>query len=141
MRNISSFVITKTMDQFPNIVPISFGRGLLYPYPHIYIFNTEKGEEYNYVYMRPLNERCATVRDSLLNNNAVGVVLYKKDDSPIDEKMTTLVATLIRKIIDDLGIKEYSVHSDEINKDNFVDVFDIDSKIQTIPSSFSKRLP
>ena len=139
MRNISSFVVTKTTDQFPNVAPISFGKGLVYPYPHVYIFNTEVGEDYSYVKMRPLNERCATVRDSRQNNIGVGIVLYKGDDTPIDEKMKTLAATIIKHIIDDLGIKEYTIVSDEMNADNFVDVFDIDYKVQSLPSSFSKR--
>ena len=139
MRNISSFVITKTTDRFPDISPISFSRGLIYPYPHIYIFNTEKGEDYNYVKMRPLNERCATVRDSIQNNSGVGIVLYKGDSTPIDEKMKTLAATLIRFIIDDLGIEKYTLVSDETDAEKFIDVFDIDAKIQTLPSSFTKR--
>lgn len=141
MRKINSFVITKTEEQLPSIVKSSFDRGLIYPYPHIFIFKTDENEnEYSYVKMRPLGERCATVRDSRLNNNGVGVVVYNLHGDTLNDKLKTLIATIIKAIVDDLCINSFSVVTDEVNRDKFVDVFGVEAKVHSIPSMFSKRI-
>jgi len=134
-------VITRTEDQLPFIVDSSFERGLIYPYPHVFIFKIDDSEdEYNYVKMRPLGERCATVRDARLNNTGIGIVLYNIDSEEMNEKLKTLVATIIKTITDDLCIKDFTVVTDEINQDKFVNTFGVQAKVSLIPSMFSSRL-
>ncbi len=141
MRRINSFVITKTEEDLPSIVRSSFDRGLIYPYPHVFIFKMDDSEtEYNFVKMRPLGERCATVRDSRLNNIGVGIVVHGLQGDEMNEKMKTLVATVIKTIIDDMCIDNFSIVTDEVNPDKFVDIFGLKAKVSLIPSMFSSRL-
>lgn len=140
MRPINFFVVTQTSDQFPSINDISFDRGLIYPYPHIYIFKADEDEdEYHVVKMRPLSERCATVRDSRLNNTGVGIVIYNPTKKAMNDKLLTLIASIIKTISDDLGVNKYQIVSDDMNMDNFIDVFGLDAKVAITPSSFTKR--
>jgi hypothetical protein len=139
MRVINSFVITKTDENLPSVLSNSFKNGMVYPYPHVYIFKgDESEEEYSFVRLRPLASRCGNIRDSRLNNNAVGIVLMTKE-SILNEKQKTLIANIIKYIIEDVGIEKYSIYTDEINKDRFVDVFGIEAKISLAPSSFTRN--
>ena len=136
MRRLNAFVVTRTDEQLPEVVRSSFDRGMIYPYPHIFIYRED--DEYQFMKLRPLASRCANIRDSRLNNIGVGIVLYGEGEV-IDEKLRTLIATIIRNIVDDLGIETFEVVSDETSKQGFVDVFGIREKAENIPSMFSRR--
>lgn len=141
MRNISFFVVTQTKDGYPDVVSKSFEKGMIYPSPHIYIFKQDDADEnYSYVKMRPLFERCGTVRDSRMNNNGIGIVLYNPTGSPITESAKKLIATIIKNFIDDFGIIQYQIVTDEISDDAFVDTLDLPALIDIAPSAFNKRI-
>jgi hypothetical protein len=110
-----------------------------YPYPHAYIFKgDESEEEYSMIRLRPLGERCGNVRDSRLNNIGIGIVV-KMETETLDEKARTAVANTIKFIADDLCMERYSILSDEVNPDKFVDTFGIEAKIALLPSLFVKN--
>jgi len=139
MRQISNFVVTRTDKNLPAVLDESFTAGLVYPYPHFYIFKgDENEEEYSMLKLRPLAERCANIRDSRLNNNGVGIVVMTEDSRP-NEKLVTFIANIIKFVVDDIGISDYNVVTDEINSDKYMDVFYIPSKIETLPSSFTRN--
>ncbi len=140
MRPLNFFVVTQTTEQYPAVMDSSFERGLIYPYPHIYVYKLDDSDdEYFVAKMRPLSERCATVRDSRLNNTGVGIVVYNPKKLPINDKLLTLLATIIKTISDDLGLKDYQIVSDDMNMDKFLDVFGLNAKVATIPSAFTRR--
>lgn len=113
---------------------------MIYPYPHAYIYKMdESDEEYTFVRMRPLHERCATVRDSRLNNNGIGIVLYNPTGNPLTEKAKKLIATVIRNFVDDFGIIQYQIVTDESSADAFVDTLDFPAMVDASPSAFTKR--
>ena len=136
---MSNFVITRTENDFSEIAEESFSHGMVYPYPHFFVFMVDDAsKDYAFVKMRPLVERCGNIRDSALNNNGVGIVV-KTDGEKLDEKANHLIAVIIKSIIDDLGVKNHSIVSDEVNNSRFVDTFDIAAKVVKIPSQFAKN--
>ncbi len=139
MRPLNFFVVTQTLEQYPSVVETSFSRGLLYPYPHFYIYMLEGEDDYSVVKMRPLSERCATVRDSRLNSTGVGIVVLNPTFSPMTDKLITTIASLIKTISDDMGMKDYQIVSDDINPKSFIDTFLLPAKVAIIPSIFTKR--
>ena len=141
MRSISFFVITQTKSEYPKVVEESFKKGMIYPSPHVYIFKMdEKEEDYSYVRMRPLSERCGTVKDSRLNNNGIGIVLYNPSGSPVNEKAKKLIAVIIKNFIDDFGIIQYQIVTDEMSDESFIDTLDFPALIDVTPSTFNKRI-
>ena len=139
MRRISNFVITRTTDNYPSVVQNSFSIGMKYPYPHVYVFKGDDAEEeYSFLKLRPAGERCGNIRDSRLNNTGYGIVIMS-NTSTLNDKAITTIANIIRFIVDDLCIDDYSIVTDEVNEDKYVDIFDIQAKIQTIPSGFIKN--
>ena len=139
MRPINSFVVTRTTENYPAVVENSFSIGMKYPYPHVYIFKGSPDEdEYSFLKLRPTGERCGNIRDSRLNNTGYGIVIMTDSDQ-LDEKAKTMIANIIKFVVDDLCIENYSIVSDEINPDRFVDVFGIAAKVSQIPSGFNKN--
>ncbi len=139
MRQINTFVVTRTKENLPLVIENSFKVGLRYPYPHYYIFKgDENEEEYSMLKLRPLGQRCGNVKDSRLNNVGVGIVI-KMESEQMDEKLKTFLANLINFIAEDLAIDKYTILSNEISPDNFVDTFGIEAKIALAPSSFTSN--
>jgi len=143
MRNLKFFVVTQTVSQYPAVVKESFERGLIYPYPHFYIYKHDYAdidEKYSIVKMRPLSERCGNVRDSTLNGTGIGIVIHNPDKSELSEEALQGVAVIIKTIIDDFGIIQYQIVTDEISDDAFVDTTYLPALISTTPSIFNKRI-
>ena len=141
MRNLSYFVVTQTEEDYPSVVQSSFSKGMVYPAPHVYIFKVNPADEdYTYVRMRPIHERCGTVRDSRLNNNGIGILIQNKNRGNLDEKVKKLISNIIKNFIDDFGIIQYQIVTDEVNDDTFVDTLDLPLLISIAPSAFNKRI-
>ncbi len=143
MRNLKFFVITQTKNIYPQIVEESFTRGMIYPAPHYYIFKMDyydNEEEYKIVRMRPISERCGTVRDSLLNEHGVGILIHNPSGDKIKDSLNQKIAMIIKNIIDDFGIIQYQIVSDEISDDAFVDTVFLPAAVSATPSIFTKRI-
>lgn len=142
MRKIGFFVVTQTTEEYPAVVKSSFEKGMIYPSPHIYIFKMDpldSEEDIKIVKMRPMSERCGTVRDSQLNRAGVGIVIHNPTKSEFSEKLKQKVAIAIKSIVDDLGIIQYQIVTDEVSEDAFVDVLDLPALVDITPSIFTKR--
>ncbi len=140
MRAINYFVITRSKLDSMAIANESFGHSMMYPSPHMFVFKNSPDEKvYSMSRMRPMSERCATIRDSELNNTGYGIVV-RCDTKEMDAALKRAVGIVIKSVADDIGIKEYQIVSDEINEDRFVDTFELPSIIATIPSVFNKRI-
>jgi len=140
MRVIDTFFITKTTENYAGIIREAKKIGFLYPAPHVFITKidfSDPDSKYFPMRLRPLSERCATVRDSRINNNGVGVVIHS-EDGIIRESAIIVAATEIKNIIEDLGIKNYNIVTDEINEDRKVDTMQIEGKVPIIPSKFTR---
>ena len=143
MRQIKFFVITKTKDEYPAVVEKSFEKGMIYPAPHYYIFKMDydnTDEEYSIVKMRPIVERCGTVRDSLLNNNGIGIVIHAPNGEELSEEVNNKIAMIIKSTIDDFGIIQYQIVTDEILEDAFVDTTYLPALVAKTPSIYTKRI-
>ena len=143
MRKLNFFVITQTKSQYPAVVKESFEKGLVYPQPHFYIFKrdyNDKEEEYTITKMRPIAERCATVRDSQLNRAGIGIVLHNPDGKNLTEEAKQKIAMIIKSLSDDFGIIQYQIVTDEISEDAFVDTTYLAALVARTPSMFNKRI-
>jgi hypothetical protein len=143
MRPIKFFVVTQTDKQYPAIVEDSFEKGMIYPAPHYYIFKMDYNsddEEYKIIKMRPLFERCGTVRDSILNANGVGILIHNPDGSALSESAKQKIAMVIKSLVDDFGIIQYQIVSDEISDEAFVDTTYLPALVSATPSMFNKRI-
>lgn len=140
MRQISSFVIVRTDSNPYEITKESFEHGMIYPAPHTLIFKMDESDlKYTLQKMRPIAERCAVVRDSRLNNIGYGIVVNSKT-STMNATLSRMVGMVIKSIVDDIGISQYEILSDEANMDRFIDTFELPAIIATIPSIFNKRI-
>lgn len=142
MRMIRNFFVAKTDKEYPDIVSESNKVGLLYPAPHIYVYKFEEdneNEEWKHIKARPLCHNMALARDSALSNNSIGITIYTKNSGRVHPDAMTLVANIIRLISDDLGIKQYGIITDELNKNNAVDVLDLNSAVAKAPSIYTRR--
>jgi len=143
MRPINSFVITRTPKDYPSIMEFSDEIGFKYPFPHYYLYKYDyfnSNEEWKFLKPRPLHERCASVRDGNLNKTGVGIVIMlPKEVDTIPTDGVALIANIIKLVSDDLGIKQYNITTDEINKVNRVDVMPIYSAVSAAPSIFTRR--
>ncbi len=143
MRKLNYFVITKTQDQYPAVVSKSFEKGMIYPAPHYYIFKmdySDPDEEYKVVRMRPLAERCGTVRDSALNMAGIGILVHTPNNEELTEEVQNKIAVIIKSTIDDFGIIQYQIVTDEISDDAFVDTTYLPALVAKTPSMFTKRI-
>ena len=139
MRPINYFVVTRTTEDFPAVQKNSFDRGMIYPAPHMYIYKmSEEDTSYSMSRMRPMAERCGTIRDSALNGAGYGI-LVKADSKDMDPALRQAVAIVIKSVADDLGLENYQIVSDEVNEDKFLVTFEIPALIAKIPSVFTKR--
>jgi len=139
LRKISSFVITRTTDIYPAVVEKSKKAGLLYPYPHFYIWKDEVSGVYQTKKTRPLSERCANIRDSRLNNSGVGIVV-NTDNATLDEEAEKVIGGIIAFIIEELGIYSYTIVTDELKHEKFVDVTRIQRWVASTPPSYARLL-
>ena len=140
MRAIDTFYVTKTRNDYPAIIREAREIGFLYPAPHVFItrldFNDPESK-YFAMRLRPLSHRCATVRDSRINNNGVGIVIQSLDDH-ILESALLIAASEIKNIIEDLGIVNYNIVTDEIDKERRVETMTLESKVSIVPSKFTR---
>jgi hypothetical protein len=88
--------------------------------------------------LRPLSARCATLRDSRLNNSGVGVVIHAPKDTQIVESAILLAASEIKFVIEDLGLENYSFFTNQVDKNSYVDIMYLQSKIPLVQSRFSR---
>jgi len=135
MRTISRFVIVRGFgNNFEEMVAFSKQIGFEYPMAHYYI-EAGKNNEVFTLRGRPLSSRCAVMRDSFIMDSGVGIVVSSEDKN-IDKTVSNSISKIIKTLIDELGIKNYKIVSDEINEDNRVDISMINPSI--IPSDFVK---
>lgn len=143
MRSLKFFVITQTKDEYPAVVDKSFKKGMIYPGPHFYIFKmdyTPGKEEYQIAKMRPIFERCGTVRDSLLNATGIGITIHNPSGEDLSEDAKQKIAMIIKTLSDDFGIIQYQIVTDEISDDAFVDTTYLPALVASTPSIFNKRI-
>jgi hypothetical protein len=139
MRKVNAFVITRTAENYPAVVKNSFSRGMEFPYPHYYVFKgADNEEEYSYMKLRPSSARCGNIRDSRLNNIAMGITIMT-NDPVLNEKAKTTIANIIKFVSEDLGMEKYTIYTDETNSDKFVDIFGLEAKVSLLPSSFNRN--
>jgi len=143
MRGIQYFVLTQTDKEYPAMVSESFSRGMVYPSPHFYIFrmdDSDDAEDYKILKPRPISQRCGTVRDSRLNNNGIGIMVYNPSGKKLNPVLEQTIASIIKNTAEDLGIIKYQIVTDEVNKDAFVDTIYINALVNSTPSMFTKRI-
>ena len=139
MRKINKFVVTRTNDTYPAIVEKSKQAGLVYPYPHFYIYKDEETGEYLTTKGRPLAERCANIRDSALNNTGIGIVI-KSETSELDEDAEMVIGRIIALTAEELGITAYIIVTDEVSEKNFVDITRLQRYVNSIPMMYQKLI-
>lgn len=143
MRAINYFVLTQTKNEYPAMVADSFEKGMVYPAPHFYVFrmdDNDESEDYKVLKPRPLSQRCGTVRDSRLNNNGIGVMIFNPSGKKLNPKLEQTIASIIRNTAEDLGIIDYQIVTDEVDGESFVDTIYINALVGSTPSMFTKRI-
>lgn len=116
---------------------------MIYPAPHFYIFKMDyksETEEYQIAKMRPIAERCGTVRDSSLNAAGVGITIHNPSGEDLSEDAKQKIAMIIKTLADDFGIIQYQIVTDEISDDAFVDTTYLPALVASTPSIFTRRI-
>jgi len=134
MRNIRKFVVVTGYGNNPDeIITTSRKIGFEYPMPHYFIVDV-KGYP-TALKMRPTGSRCATIRDEKIAEEGIGIVVSGTTPA-ISKDASNLISKIIKSVIDDLGLKQVEIISDELQPDHRVNITDINPwKLESI---FSK---
>ena len=140
MRRVDTFFVVKTDLGYDGQIRQGKEVGLLYPAPHVLVTKIDFSDpESIYIpkRMRPISARCGLIRDSRINNNGVGIAIHAPNGD-IAEHALLVAAAEIKNIIEDLGIVNYVVQTDENNEDRRIDTMQLEAKIASIKSIFIK---
>ena len=143
MRQINTIYVIQTGAYLHDIVQEAREIGFLYPAPHIYItkhsFDDDE-EPFVVERPRPLCHPCALVRDSRISTGAIGVALHVPSGNIPISQLATAAAEL-SKIIEDIGISDYQILTNEHKKDAQIPQSSIStlySAIANYPSYFNR---
>lgn len=135
MRKINRFVICRGFgNTYEDMVSLSKSIGLEYPMAH-YFIDIGKNDEIFIFRGRPLKSNCALLRDSFLMEHGIGIVV-QSNETKIPYSASKRISKIIKDLIDDLGIEDYRIISDELDEEHRVNISNISPDV--LQSEFSK---
>lgn len=124
MRDINKFVVVNGFGNNPDeIIEKSIEIGFEYPMPHFFLLEGKDGKVQAFK-MRPVGRRCAVMRDEKVAQTGIGFVVAG-NKKHVSIAISDKIGMIIKSIVDDLAIEDYTIISDEMHDDHMVYISDI----------------